>query len=289
MCPSLKVSMILQHLSSLDDDTLLNEMYKFNDDIMNRVRDDFVQTRVVYVGLEQDVADFDIVLHGTPAGEMMDSIQREYFSTATKEFLNRVLPFDVRVLDVNVEDQLAGRRKLLRQLAAQSASIELTGKINGVRNAYVTRGQFAGIIQNIASNEESRYLTNIKTGLAYPGPFSENNRWEYFENISRIESSFVVSQSGPASSTTINNTDQTHAPSSSPEKNIVDTLAGVNTIVWIAAGAALLALVLLILVCCCYSRRRSKEKSNKGNVDGKSPLSITIDNGENKELGGEDS
>jgi hypothetical protein len=270
-CTGIESVVTWTHSDELRVDQLKYRLYMHTDMIIKEIRLMYSGRNIDYVGRLATSADVQFILKDVRRGVRMDQSLQDYFENQTLEFINSEADMDtIEALSIEIrkkstvsdEDEQevddngeisnnegdstedGGGSRALQDLAP----IELLTRVRGTRYSHITEEDFATHIQNLFYNPSKvrNYVDKMRFEINYPGPLSEFERHEFFEDLVMISGTidFESIETNTTEAPTVNNDDE------GLKKFINDTIedvAGWKPIAWILIGASVFTIIFVVV------------------------------------------
>ena len=193
-CKSLVINTFFKHDDSLSSNHLKAQMYKHTKYLESVVKDNFPSDLPISnAGYTGEQAQFTWRLNNIPTSvTSLDQTQINFLEQQViSEVSNKVPSSFASVFKVVVQNQqVLGRRKLLRGLAETGKSLQLSGYLEAGRFGAEDPAQFAARVDSaLDADGGASFLENLQFDIGIPGMDMENNaRSEFFKDLTSLES-----------------------------------------------------------------------------------------------------
>mmetsp|Transcript_16518 Transcript_16518/g.31399 ORF Transcript_16518/g.31399 Transcript_16518/m.31399 type:complete len:683 (+) Transcript_16518:145-2193(+) len=292
-CSSIETTVSWTHSDELDVNEFLYRMYTHTKMVADEIQYILPDGSLVrYIGKEATKAEFQFILKDVKGGRGMDQSQEDYFVKHTLDFINsKADDFSIEALTVEIDEKFfvssfgeeededgdeesdgnGGGRRL-----QEVGQLELKGRILGTRYSYMSEAEFALQIQDLYYNpgKVRDYVLKMAFEVNFPGPMSEFNRHEFFDDLVMIDGKVEVKLGEEVP--------LTQAPTDSPEgadeeklkkfvNRTIDSVASWKPIAWILIGISIflifVAIASFLVVRCVKEQIESKKRKEERMVD----------------------
>jgi hypothetical protein len=195
-CPLvvLRSKISLTHTNALDSSRVQFEIYQKAtvDRIIDSLHDAMTNSgRILSLGIESAMVEYNVVLTGVPNDVTMDEVQIQYFEATTKLFLDEFTGnFAVFSVEVNNQDSKIGNINLRRKLA-EKGIVELNGLVRGAYPTGTAASNFKEMIEKAFRKDSDTYIHLLKQNTIRPGDINDGERISYFQGITEISSRII--------------------------------------------------------------------------------------------------
>jgi hypothetical protein len=290
-CFAMESTALVQHDTQLSADDVHVTLYQYWEELVRSIQSSFPDAKVDYVGLKIAETLYDITLYNVPHHNVaaMDEVQSAYFVQETTQFINKKLLKDeseqTRVLRMQVRDQrILTRRsrqlmwqqqqqnhqprwdpdhRLLQDAPAATGSIQIHGSMTGLQIAKRDWYDFAKTLESVLYSNEVEYALHLSFSVNYvKGEMGEQNRYQYFEDISKVKSEVQPDAAlMPTAAPTTSADARSHL-----NKGLElgkEAAGSVDNRVWMTVGICVAGVVIIPLLWYLYSQWRRQAKQRR--------------------------
>jgi hypothetical protein len=215
------------HDESLRDGELIYSLYQFADAITASVQRQIPDVQVRYIGPRDVAAKYVITLNGVPKGATMNTVQQQYFTDVTVDFLSAFSSGN-SVLDLQVDEQVDN-----------NGSIQVVGKLLGA--SYRPAATYVNGLESAFREGRETYIKKLFLDKLRPHAINDIGGTGFFDGILSVGGQVDIDADAPT-------------PTPIPTQGKED--GGGSSLVLIIGIAAAVGALVLIALACWYRRTR---------------------------------